>query len=87
MPPSYVVSDNEALWELSEHRSIAIEHRPERAGYGSCAIFIEEFDNFISSANERGITPTKTETYSNGVRKAIYLDPDGNELGFDGGKM
>ena len=32
----------------------------------------------------RGLEPTKRETYSNGVRKAIYRDPDGNEIGFGG---
>lgn len=26
----------------------------------------------------------KRETYSNGVRKALYRDPDGNEIGFGG---
>jgi hypothetical protein len=25
------------------------------------------------------------ETYPNGVRKALYRDPDGNEIGFGGG--
>jgi hypothetical protein len=28
--------------------------------------------------------PDKQETYSNGVRKVVYRDPDGNELGFGG---
>jgi hypothetical protein len=31
-----------------------------------------------------GIQPAERETYSNGVRKAIYRDPDGNEIGFGG---
>jgi hypothetical protein len=26
-------------------------------------------------------------TYSNGVRKALYRDPDGNELGFGGAPL
>jgi hypothetical protein len=32
----------------------------------------------------RGIEPAQRETYPNGVRKVIYRDPDGNELGFGG---
>ena len=28
--------------------------------------------------------PDERETYSNGVRKVLYRDPDGNELGFGG---
>jgi hypothetical protein len=32
----------------------------------------------------RGIEPAERETYSNGVRKWIFRDPDGNEIGFGG---
>jgi hypothetical protein len=31
-----------------------------------------------------GLQPDERETYSNGVRKALYRDPDGNVLGFGG---
>jgi hypothetical protein len=33
---------------------------------------------------ERGLEPTERETYDNGVRKATFHDPDGNEIGFGG---
>ncbi len=32
----------------------------------------------------RGISPAEHETYSSGVRKAIYRDAEGNEIGFGG---
>ena len=32
----------------------------------------------------RGLEPDERETYSNGVRKAIYRDADGNEVGLGG---
>ncbi len=32
----------------------------------------------------RGIEADERDTYSNGVRKAIYRDADGNEIGFGG---
>ncbi|MGB0094762.1 MAG: hypothetical protein WBP81_19795 [Solirubrobacteraceae bacterium] len=35
----------------------------------------------------RGLKPDERETYSNGVRKALYRDPDGNELGFGGAPL
>ena len=38
----------------------------------------------MESAASRGIDPQTQETYENGVRKTIYRDPDGNELGFGG---
>jgi hypothetical protein len=35
----------------------------------------------------RGLEPDERLTYSNGVRKALYRDPDGNELGFGGAPL
>lgn len=86
-PPSFVASDTEVVWELAEHRSLAIEHRPEHAGHGLVTIFVENFDTLIAQIASRGIAPAHRETYSNGVRKALYLDPDGNEIGIGGGPL
>jgi hypothetical protein len=72
-PPTFFPSDTEAVWELAQHRSVFIEQRPEHAGHAMHTIIVD-----------RGLEPTKRETYSNGVRKVIYCDPDGNEIGFGG---
>jgi hypothetical protein len=47
-------------------------------------VFVDDFDALIAQIADRGLEPTKRETYSNGVRKATYCDPDGNEIGFGG---
>jgi hypothetical protein len=47
-------------------------------------IFVDDFDALIAQITDRGVEPTKRETYSNGVRKTTYWDPDGNEIGFGG---
>ena len=38
----------------------------------------------VAQIAQRGLEPAKRETYSNGVRKMTYVDPDGNEIGFGG---
>ncbi|MEU9895172.1 VOC family protein [Streptomyces phaeochromogenes] len=83
-PPTYVASDAEAVWELAEHRSVAVEHRPEHAGHALHTVFVDDFDARVAGMTDRGIEPTKRETYGNGVRKATYHDPEGNEIGFGG---
>jgi hypothetical protein len=40
-----------------------------------------------ASVADRGLEPTKRETYPNGVRKAKYQDPDGNEIEFGGAPL
>jgi predicted enzyme related to lactoylglutathione lyase len=83
-PPSFYPHDTEAVWELAEHRSVFIERRPEHAGHAMHTIFVDDFDTRVAEIAERGLEPAKRETYSNGVRKATYVDPEGNEIGFGG---
>jgi len=83
-PPTFVASDTEAVWELAKHRSLAIEHLPEHAGHAMHTIFVDDFDALVAGIADRGLEPAKRETYANGVRKAVFRDPDGNEIGFGG---
>jgi hypothetical protein len=86
-PPSFVVSDTEAVWELAEHRSIFIEHRPAHAGHALLTVFVDDLDAFVEAAVSRGVGPTKRETYPDGVRKADFQDPDSNTLSFGGAPL
>jgi predicted enzyme related to lactoylglutathione lyase len=75
------------VWELAEHRSVVIEQRPEHAGHALHTIFVDDLDALVAEIAGRGLDPTNRETYPNGVRKAIYHDPDGNEIGFGGAPL
>jgi predicted enzyme related to lactoylglutathione lyase len=83
-PPTFIASDTEAVWELAEHRSVALEHRSDRAGNAMLTIFIDDFEAHLAQIAERGIEPSSRETYPNGVRHATYHDPEGNEISFGG---
>ena len=83
-PPSFLPNDTEAVWELADHRYVFIEVRPEHAGHAMHTVFVGDFDARISHIAERGLEPAERETYANGVRKATFRDPDGNEIGFGG---
>ncbi|HET9302082.1 MAG TPA: VOC family protein [Propionibacteriaceae bacterium] len=72
------------MWELAEHRSVVIEERPEHAGHAMHTIFVNDLEALVEQIARRGLEPAERETYSNGVRKATYRDPDGNEIGFCG---
>jgi hypothetical protein len=83
-PPSFLPNDIEAVWELAEHRYLYIEVRPGHAGHTKHTVFVDDLDTRVAAITERGLSPTNHETYSNGVRKITYVDPDGNEIGFGG---
>jgi predicted enzyme related to lactoylglutathione lyase len=85
--PSFVPHATEAVWELAEHRFVFIEERPQHAGHAMHTIFVDDLDALVSEIADRGIQPARRETYSNGVRKATYRDPDGNEIGLGGAPL
>jgi predicted enzyme related to lactoylglutathione lyase len=85
--PSFVPHATEAVWELAEHRFLFIVEQPQHAGHAMHTIFVDDLDARVTVIAARGIEPANRETYSNGVRKATYRDPDGNEIGFGGAPL
>jgi hypothetical protein len=51
------------------------------------ALFVDDLDAHVAAVAAHGLEPDERLTYSNGVRKALYRDPDGNELGFGGAPL
>ena len=81
---SFEPNDTERVWTVSEHRHLYVELQPEHAGHALVTLFVADFDGFVDAVAQRGIQPESQETYGNGVRKAIYRDPDANEVGVGG---
>ena len=83
-PPAFLPNEIEAVWQVAEHGYVYIVERPEGAGRAVHTLFVDDFDARVAAMAERGLEPTTRETYGNGVRKATYVDPDGNVFGFGG---
>ena|ERR1700744_2869869 len=83
-PPAFLPNNIEAVWELAQNRYIYIKVLPKHAGHASNLTFLSDLEGFISQVHARGLQPAKQETLSNGVRRVIFNDPDGNEVGFGG---
>jgi catechol 2,3-dioxygenase-like lactoylglutathione lyase family enzyme len=82
--PSFFAHETEAVWTLAEGRSVYIVEHPEGAGNSVVTLFVDDLDARVTEIAGRGLEPDDWETYSNGVRKVTYRDPDGNEVGFGG---
>jgi len=83
--PSFMPNDSEVVWMLADDRSLYIQADPARAGDALVTVFVDDLDARIAQIAARGLQPDERETYANGVRKAVYRDADGNEVGFAGG--
>ncbi|GGX57793.1 VOC family protein [Streptomyces fructofermentans] len=81
-PPAFAAGGTEAVWELGEHRSMAVELRPDHAGHAVHTVVVDDLDTLVARIAARRLEPTTRETCPNGVLKATYHDPDGNEIGF-----
>jgi catechol 2,3-dioxygenase-like lactoylglutathione lyase family enzyme len=82
--PAFLPHDTEAVWELAEHSFLYVVEDRESPGGGLATLFVDDLDARVAAIAERGLEPAERETYANGVRKAIYRDADGNEVGFGG---
>jgi catechol 2,3-dioxygenase-like lactoylglutathione lyase family enzyme len=82
--PSFFPNATEAVWTLAEERSIYIVEHADGAGSSVVTLFVDDLDARVAAIAARGLEPDERLTYANGVRKALYRDPDGNELGFGG---
>ena len=82
--PAFNPHATEAVWELGEDRVLVIVENGERAGNALHTVMVDDLDALVAGIAARGIEPAERETYGNGVRKVIYRDAEGNEVGFGG---
>ena len=73
--------DTESVWTLADHRFVYVVLDPERAGHALVTLMVDDLDGFLAAAGDAGLEPEAVEHYGSDVRKAVFRDPDGNEIG------
>src|SRR5215210_2580752 len=84
---TFLPHETEAVWTLAEDRSVYVVEHPGGAGDSVVTVFVDDLEAYVAAAAARGLEPDARETYANGVGKALYHDPNGNELGFAGAPL
>ena len=85
--PSFFPNATEAVWTVADDRSVFIKEHADGAGKSELTIFVDDLDAHVAGIAARGLEPDERLPSSNGVRKTLYRDPDGNELGFGGAPL
>lgn len=85
--PAFFPHATEAVWTLADERSIYVVEHPVGAGNSVVTVFVDDLDAHVAAIAARGLEPDERETLSNGVRKAVYRDRDGNEVAFGGAPL
>lgn len=79
------VIGEEYLWQVGENAWVVVddrEVRAERVGGAMITLGVTDLDDILARLAAHGIAHEPLETYSNGVRHVVVLDPDGNSLSF-----
>lgn len=77
------VIGEEHLWQVGENAYVVIDDRDIRAeGVGRAMITfgVTDLDDILARLAAHGIEHEPVETYGNGVRHVVVLDPDGNSM-------
>lgn len=80
-PANFYPNEKEAVWQVSDHQWVYLITAPEHAGGSITTVMGNDLEKLISEISERGIEFKEEERPAEGVRKVMYYDPDGNEIG------
>lgn len=81
--PADEIIGEEYLWQVGENAWIVVDDRDvraERVGGAMITFGVNDFDDILARLAAHGIAHEAVETYSNGARHVVVLDPDGNSL-------
>lgn len=81
--PADEVIGEEHLWQVGSNAWVVVDARDVRSNYvGGTMITlgVTDLDDILARLVAHGISHEPVETYSNGVRHVVVLDPDGNSL-------
>ena len=81
---SFEPHDTERVWTVAERRHLYVVLKPEHAGHALVTLFLDDLEGFVEGVAQRGVRPESSGSYGNGVRKVVFRDPDGNEIGVGG---
>ncbi|WP_141579321.1 VOC family protein [Actinomadura sp. WMMA1423] len=81
--PADEVIGEEHLWHVGENAWVVVDDRDvraERVGQAMVTLGVTGLDDILARLAAHGIGHEPVETYGNGVRHVVVLDPDGNSL-------
>jgi catechol 2,3-dioxygenase-like lactoylglutathione lyase family enzyme len=81
--PADEIIGEEYLWQVGENAWVVIDDRDMRAsrvGGTMITLGVTDLDDILARLAAHDIAHEPVETYRNGVRHVVVLDPDGNSL-------
>jgi predicted enzyme related to lactoylglutathione lyase len=77
--PDVIAHEQEVLWEAATGWVYVVQD-DARAGRSLLALLVGDLDAEVAALTERGIAVGPAEPQGGGARKAVTIDPDGNNV-------
>ena len=78
--PDVIVTENEAMWQVTETGWIYVVGDSNRAGKALLTLLVDDLEGCVAELGERGLAPGTIETVPGLYRKAVISDPEGNMI-------
>ena len=78
--PDVIVTEHEAMWQVTETGWIYVVADSARAGKALVTLLVDDLDQHVAELQQRGLEPSAIETAPGLYRKAALTDPEGNRL-------
>jgi catechol 2,3-dioxygenase-like lactoylglutathione lyase family enzyme len=80
-PPDMKPNEIERTWKLTDESWIYVVTDPDRAGKALVTVMVDDLDERLAALAGRGVEPDEMEVISEAIRKAVFTDPEGNQIG------
>ena len=81
-PPDVIVTDTEAMWQVTTAGWIYVVGDPERAGNDRVTLLVDDLADHVAALAGRGIATGAIDTMPGLYRKVVITDPEGNKIAF-----
>jgi predicted enzyme related to lactoylglutathione lyase len=81
-PPDVIVSDTEAMWQVTTAAWVYVVRDAERAGRALLTLLVDDLDEHLAALAAGGFVSGPVQVFPGGARKAVLVDPEGNSIGF-----
>lgn len=79
-PPEMAPNEREVCWKLADGGWIYVVEDADRTGKGLLTLLVDDLDAELARLAERGVQPGSLDEIPGAVRKAEFVDPDGNRI-------
>jgi predicted enzyme related to lactoylglutathione lyase len=74
------VTEDEVMWQFTDTAFLYVLRDPERAGRSVVTVSVPDLDAAVAEAAQRGIAGAPIVRVGTAGRKALFTDPDGNQV-------